>query len=359
MAMRIAIVGCGLIGHKRAKALPADVKLAAVADSNHSRAQQLAAQYPGCEVEPDWQSCVARRDVELIIIATVNAALAPVTLAAVRQGKHVLVEKPAARRASELRPAVEAASQAGVFVKVGFNHRFHPAFRKARELCDAGELGPLLYVRGRYGHGGRLGYEREWRADPEIAGGGELLDQGVHLIDLSRWFLGDFVEVWGQTATYFWKMSVEDNGFMALRTACGQTAWLHASCTEWKNLFCFEIFGRDGKLQIDGLGGSYGVERLSFYRMRPQMGPPETTIWEYPGEDISWSEEFRYFRDCIAAGRSPSGTLEDAVAALEVVEQIYGQSITHSVGQVEKPDHDRDSQAGKPDLRERELRKAI
>ncbi len=176
MAMRIAIVGCGLIGHKRAKALPADVKLAAVADSNHSRAQQLAAQYPGCEVEPDWQSCVARRDVELIIIATVNAALAPVTLAAVRQGKHVLVEKPAARRASELRPAVEAASQAGVFVKVGFNHRFHPAFRKARELCDAGELGPLLYVRGRYGHGGRLGYEREWRADPEIAGGGELLD---------------------------------------------------------------------------------------------------------------------------------------------------------------------------------------
>jgi predicted dehydrogenase len=325
MAMRVAIIGCGLIGHKRARALPADVKLAAVADTNHSRAQQLAAQFSGCEVEPDWQSCVARPDVDLVIVATVNAALAAVTLAAVRRGKHVLVEKPAARHADELRPAVQAARASGVLVKVGFNHRFHPALLKARELVDAGVLGPLLYVRGRYGHGGRIGYDREWRADPAIAGGGELLDQGVHLIDLSRWFLGDFVDVWGQTATYFWNMPVEDNGFLALRTARGQTAWLHASCTEWKNLFSFEIFGRDGKLQIDGLGGSYGVERLSFYRMLPQMGPPETTIWEYPGEDQSWRVEFGHFRDCLAAGRQPSGTLEDAIAALDVIEQVYRQ----------------------------------
>ena len=170
-------------------------------------------------------------------------------------------------------------------------------------LCDAGALGPLLYLRGRYGHGGRLGYDREWRADPAVAGGGELLDQGVHLIDLSRWFLGDFVEVAGRVGTYFWNMPVEDNGFSVLRTAAGQVAWLHASCTEWKNLFCFEIFGRDGKLQIDGLGGSYGVERLTFYRMLPQMGPPETTIWEYPGEDLSWPSRVRRISaTCIATG---------------------------------------------------------
>jgi predicted dehydrogenase len=325
MAMRVAIIGCGLIGHKRAKALPADVKLAAVADTNHPRAQQLAAQYSGCEVEPDWQSCVARSDIDLVVVSTVNAALAPVTLAAVQHGKHVLVEKPAARQAQELHPILRATREAGVFVKVGFNHRFHPALMKARVLCDAGEIGPLLYVRGRYGHGGRIGYEREWRADPDVAGGGELLDQGVHLIDLSRWFLGDFVEVQGHVATYFWKMPVEDNGFLSLRTAEGCTAWLHASCTEWKNQFCFEIFGRDGKLQIDGLGGSYGVERLSFYRMLPQMGPPETTIWEYPGEDQSWRAEFNDFRACIAAGRNPAGTLEDAIAALEAVEQVYQQ----------------------------------
>ena len=328
MAMRVAIIGCGLIGHKRAKALPTDVKLAAVADTNHARARQLAAEHPGCEVEPDWQSCVRRPDVNLVIISTVNAALAPVTLAAIGQSKHVLVEKPAARDADELRPASASAIDKGVLVKVGFNHRFHPAFVKARQLCDAGQLGPLLYIRGRYGHGGRIGYDREWRADPAIAGGGELLDQGVHLIDLSRWFLGDFVEVWGQTATYFWKMPVEDNGFLALKTAEGQTAWLHASCTEWKNLFSFELFGRDGKLQIDGLGGSYGVERLTFYRMLPQMGPPETTIWEYPGEDQSWRAEFEHFQTCIEQGRQPLGTLEDAVAALEVVEKVYRQATT-------------------------------
>src|SRR5208337_2911945 len=97
------------------------------------------------------------------------------------------------------------------------------------------------------------GNDKEWRADPEISGGGELIDQGVHLIDLSRWFLGDFEIVGGYTDTYFWNMPVDDNGFMALRTKENQMAWLQVSCTEWKNTFCFEIFGKYGKLQIDGL----------------------------------------------------------------------------------------------------------
>jgi predicted dehydrogenase len=321
--MRVAIVGCGLIGQKRARAL-GDSRLVATADLDPARARQLAAQYPGCAAVAEWRQAVERDDVDLVVVATTNDALTPVTLAAVRCGKHVLVEKPAARNATELAPLVGAAREAGVVVKVGFNHRFHPAFQKARALFDEGVLGPLMYIRARYGHGGRLGYDREWRADPAIAGGGELLDQGVHLIDLARWFAGDFTEVNGHAGTFFWKMPVEDNGFLFLKTAQGQVAWLHASCTEWKNLFCFEIFGRDGKLQIDGLGGSYGVERLSFYRMLPQMGPPETTIWEYPGEDTSWRAEFAHLVGCIARGCQPNGTLEDALATLEVVGKIYG-----------------------------------
>jgi predicted dehydrogenase len=323
--MRVAIVGCGLIGYKRARAL-GGCPLVAVADTQTARAQQLANQFPGCAAVSTWQEAVGRDDVDAVIVATTNDSLARVTLEAARRGKHVLVEKPAARSAAELRPVVEAARAAGVVVKVGFNHRFHPAFRRARALFDEGAVGPLLYVRGRYGHGGRLGYDREWRANPAIAGGGELLDQGVHLIDLARWFAGDFVEVSGHVATYFWDMPVEDNGFLALRTAYGQSAWLHASCTEWKNLFCFEIFGRDGKLQVDGLGGSYGVERLSHYRMLPQMGPPETTIWEYPGEDRSWHDEFAHFVQCVSTGRAPQGGLNDALAALEVVGEVYRQA---------------------------------
>jgi predicted dehydrogenase len=266
---------------------------------------------------------VSRPDVDAVVVATTNNALAAVTSAAVRNGKHVLVEKPAARQVDELAPVFQQAQAAGVVVKVGFNKRFHPAFVQARNLVDAGAIGPLLYVRGRYGHGGRLGYDKEWRADPAIAGGGELLDQGVHLIDLTRWFLGDIVDVQGHIATYFWKMPVEDNGFLFLRTAAGQVAWLHASCTEWKNLFCFEIFGRTGKLQIDGLGGSYGTERLSYYRMLPQLGPPETTMWEYPGEDNSWRDEFTHFIRCIKDGHAPNGDLGDALAALDIVAAVY------------------------------------
>lgn len=322
MSLRIAIVGCGLIGQKRARALGA-CRLVAVADTNRERAGMLAAQHPGCDASADWPAVVARGDVDLVIVATTNDGLAPISLAAIEHGKHVLVEKPAARSAAELRPLIPAAQHAGVAVKVGFNHRFHPAFQKARAIVDGGALGPLMYIRARYGHGGRLGYEREWRADPVIAGGGEMLDQGVHLIDLARWFMGDFAEVGGHVGTFFWNMAVEDNGFALLKTAQGQVAWLHASCSEWKNLFCFEIFGRDGKLQIDGLGGSYGVERLSFYRMLPQMGPPETTIWEYPGEDSSWRAEFEHLIGCIHDRRAPEGTLEDALAALDVVEQLY------------------------------------
>jgi predicted dehydrogenase len=208
---------------------------------------------------------------------------------------------------------------------VGFNHRFHRAFRKAREIFESGALGEMMFIRGRYGHGGRPGYEREWRADPRRSGGGELLDQGSHLIDLARWFLGDFENVRGAACTYFWDMPVEDNAFLLLETAIGQVAFLHASWTEWKNTFSFEICGRHGKLEISGLGGSYGTERLAYYRMLPQMGPPETSAWEYPMADDSWETEFAEFVEDIRAGRQPEPGLLDAQAALRIVERVYAQ----------------------------------
>ncbi len=325
--MRVAIVGCGLIGGKRAKSIAAlGHTVVATADAVPERAAQLAKAYPGCTSSPDWREVVTRSDVDAVVVATINDSLASITLGAVKAGKHVLVEKPAARSADELRPVAAAAKTAGVAVRVGFNHRFHPALRKARALVDEGAVGPLMFVRGRYGHGGRVGYDREWRADPALAGGGELLDQGVHLIDLTRWFLGDIEAASGFARTFYWDMPVEDNGFVCTRHAGGQVGWLHASCSEWKNLFCLEIYGKTGKLQIDGLGGSYGVERLAYYRMLPQMGPPETTIWEYPGEDSSWNAEWRDFENAVAGTRGMGASLEDAVAVLDVVASVYAQS---------------------------------
>lgn len=320
--MNVAIVGCGLIGQRRARAL-AGARLVACADLDRERAEALARQAPGARALADWQAAVDRSDVDVVVVCTTHDALAEIALAAVDGGKHVLVEKPAARRAAELEPVMAAAERRGRLVRVGFNHRYHAAFRKAREIVDGGALGDLLYARGRYGHGGRPGYEQEWRARPELSGGGELIDQGVHLIDLARWFLGDFTAVAGLVRTYFWDMPVEDNGFMLLTTARGQAAFLHASCTEWKNLFSFELFGRQGKLEVSGLGGSYGVERLALYQMRPELGPPDTTIWEYPMADRSWEIEFGEFREDIRLGRPPASGLRDAEAALRVVERLY------------------------------------
>jgi predicted dehydrogenase len=324
MKIGVAIVGCGLIGAKRAAAL-GQARLVACADLDPSRADQLASRTPGAMADR-VDRVIARPDVDVVIVATTNESLAPVAIAALDAGKHVLVEKPAARSVAELDLVAAASKRASRLVRVGFNHRYHPALQQARELVDAGALGPLMFIRGRYGHGGRVGYDREWRADPARSGGGELIDQGVHLIDLSRWFLGDFADVDGFAATYFWEMPVDDNGFLLLRTAGGQAAFLHVSCTEWKNLFSLEIYGRTGKLALDGLGGSYGTERLTYYKMLPQMGPPETTAWEYPRGDQSWALEWAEFLEDIRLEREPSAGLAAARAALDVVEKIYARS---------------------------------
>jgi predicted dehydrogenase len=325
--MNVGIIGCGLIGQKRAAALGPSAKLVAVADVVAERAEDLAARH-AAHVYADTAALLADPSIQVAIIATPHNQLAELALRAVQSGKHVLLEKPGARRASELEPARLEAERRGLCVHVGFNHRFHPALRKARELIDAGKLGPLFYIRGRYGHGGRIGYDREWRAQPEISGGGELLDQGAHLIDLASWYFGaEFSTVHGLTATYFWDMPVEDNAFLTLRTAAGQVAQLQVTWTEWKNLFSFEIVGRDAKLHIDGLGGSYGTERLAYYAMKPEMGPPDTTIWEYPGADTSWRQEWEHFRAEVAVKqvRCEPG-LVSTQAVLDVIEEVYRQN---------------------------------
>ena len=214
----------------------------------------------------------------------------------------------------------------GKLVRVGFNHRYHPTFVKAREIIAGPGFGDLMFIRGRYGHGGRIGYEQEWRADPVISGGGELLDQGMHLIDLSRSFLGDFPTVDGFASTMFWDMQVDDNAFMTLRTAQNQVAHLHVTWTEWKNMFSFEIYGKTAKVHIEGLGGSYGPERLSHYQMLPKMGPPDTVIYEYPPGDTSWAVEFDEFLEDIRLNRTPAASLRDAYEALKIVRAVYQQS---------------------------------
>jgi len=323
--LSVGLIGAGLVGQKRAANLPG-AKLVAVADLAFDRARALA-KTMHAEAVWAWEDLVKRDDLDAVIVSTTHEALTPCAIAALECGKHVLIEKPAGRNPEDLRRLLQAAQQSKKIVRVGFNHRFHPGFQKAKTILYKGGIGPLMYIRARYGHGGRLGYEKEWRADPKRSGGGELLDQGVHLIDLCRWLGGDWQLTWGKAKTFFWPMPVEDNGFLFLESPDhARAAFLHASCTEWKNLFDFEIFGKTGKLQVLGLGRSYGTEELRYYKMKPKMGPPHLATYAFAEEDSSWGREFKAFLKEIAGQKTDLGTLEDAQQALDLVSQTYDQS---------------------------------
>jgi len=320
-----AIVGCGLIGAKRATFLPRGL-LGYACDIDLEKAREVANRYEGCIATDNLGLVLDDARVLGVIVAVANASLAPVTIEAVRHGKHVLVEKPGAISVRELEEVSEATELSGSLVRVGYNHRYHATFRKVYQLIQSEDLGAMMFIRGRYGHGGRPDYNREWRADPALSGGGELIDQGVHLIDLARLFMGDFVQIDGHAVTYFWDMPVDDNAFLSLRTREGKTAWLHVSSTEWKNLFSFEIYFKHAKLHVEGLGGSYGLERLYYYKMLPEMGPPETIIYEFPHGDNSWALELKEFFEDIALHRTPIPGLKEGRKTLQIVEAIYRKS---------------------------------
>jgi predicted dehydrogenase len=351
--LRVGVIGCGLIGRRRAEVIrrSPDDKLVIVADVDEGRAKSLASEM-GCLATTDWQEVIARDDVNAVVVSTTNKWLAPITIAALQNGKHVLVEKPMARNLTEAEQVLQAAAcHPRSVVAVGFNHRHHPAIWKAHELCNYGAIGPLMFIRAVYGHGGRPGYDKEWRADPDLAGGGELLDQGVHIIDLCCWFLGNFADAHGVTATYFWGNDggsqtvnggqrsavsgrLEDNAFALLRTADGRVAQFHTSWTQWKNRFTLEVFGRDGYVRVDGLGGSYGPERLEVGRRKQEGGPPEVEILEFPGPDLSWQAEWQEFTSAIRKGRQPLASAEDGLQAMRLVAAIYESARTGQVVKV-------------------------
>ena len=332
MSLGVAIVGAGLIGRKRAAALQKlhGSELKAVVDVNRTAAEALSRDFGG-RVLARWQDALDADEVGIVVVSTTNRFLAEISTAALTAGKHVLCEKPLGRNATESALILNAVKRSGKLLKTGFNHRLHPALARARELHQQGRIGELMYLRCRYGHGGRPGYEREWRASKELCGGGEMLDQGVHVVDLFRWFAGDFSEAVGFVPTCFWDMEVEDNAFALFRTDRGVTASMHTSWTQWKNLFSFEVFGKDGYLIVEGLGGSYGVETLRIGHRRPEGGAPEEQSVVFEGPDTSWESEWLEFLQAIAEARCPVGDAWDGHQANRMIEAVYRSAEQGSV----------------------------
>ena len=323
--LRVGIVGCGLIGRKRAEALRSDDELVGCTDVVREAAAALAADFGGRPCS-DLEELLALAP-DVVVVATSHDRLAELAGIALEAGAHVLVEKPAGLGTAEIDGLSAVASRAARYVKVGFNHRFHPALARAAAEVHSGDHGALMYLRGRYGHGGRPGYDREWRADPARSGGGELIDQGMHLLDLSHWIAGPLPLHSALLRTHFWNTQVDDNAVLVLGEHASRTApWalLHVSWTEWKNTFSFEVYCRNAKLQVDGLVRSYGPQTLRIYRMGPELGPPELEELAFEPEDVSWKAEWEHFASVLAGETELLlGSLEDARYAWERVEEAY------------------------------------
>ena len=297
MKFQVGLIGCGLIGKKRLINIGKYGKIVSLCDKNFYKAKKLATNVKEkIELYNNWKNLIDKSSSEIIIISTIHSELSKILIYCIKKNKHVLVEKPGAIDPNQLLRATKLLKNKNLLIHVGYNHRFHNSILKAQEILKKNIIGDLMYIKSSYGHGGRLNYEKEWRMNPKISGGGELIDQGSHIIDLSNLILGDPIKVNSKLTTSFWKTKVDDNAFLILTYKKNKIAFLHASCSEWKNFFEFQIYGKKGKILISGKGGSYGQERLILYKMKKKMGKPSVKEYIFnENNNNSWEKEINNF----------------------------------------------------------------
>lgn len=322
--MRVGIIGTGLQFSRRAPVIKEwpDAQLIAIASLHYEDAIKAAEQF-NCNAYKTWEEVVNLPDLDVILVCTPPHVHAEISIKALKAGKHVLCEKPLSKTISEAEEMVKVANASGLVLKCGFNHRHHPAIWNAKQIIDSGILGKTLFGRCIYGICGRPGYEKEWRANPEMASGGHFIEQGSHVIDLFRWFLGEITEIACMTSNlYFKDQSLDDNGMAIFKTVSGTMASMHTSLTQWKNLFHFEVYCEDGYISVEGLGASYDTEKLIVGK-REFSGPFNYSVTEYRGRDISWTEEWREFLTAIKNGTTPMGSGEDGLACMKIALHGY------------------------------------
>ena len=321
---QVAIIGAGLQATRRIVPISEskDWEVGCIVDRDPKKAANLAAKV-NARSATDWRSVLSDERIEAALVLTYPDTHAEISTALLQAGKDVLCEKPLTRTIEEARALVMTAKSTGRILKCGFNHRHHPALAEAQRIVSSGQIGKPLFGRGRYGIGGRMGVEKEWRSDPKIVSGGQLMEQGIHLVDLFRWMVGDFKRVTGFVSTTCFPIApLEDNGFLLLETESGVICSVHSSITQWTNLFEFELFGDKGAVQVEGLGASYGVEKLRVSLHDP-TGPFSHRTVEYRGGDVSWKAEWEEFVRAISERRAPLGNGDDGLRAMEIVMAAY------------------------------------
>jgi predicted dehydrogenase len=280
----------------------------------------------------NWQECLLTQSLEAVVICTYNSDIAEMVCRALTNGLHVFSEKPPGRNINETKMMEFAHQDSGLVLKFGFNHRYHNSIIEAKTLIDNKLLGDLVCARGVYGKAGTPEFEHEWRSDPVISGGGILLDQGIHMMDLLCFFCGSFTDVQSSVNQLVWReLETEDSAFAILKTNDGKVASLHSSSIQWKHKFDLDLICTNGGISLNGLltaTKSYGEEQITYYqkdlmRKTGKLGNPiEHTMCFY--EDNSWDYEMSEFYDAVINGISiKNGTIDDALRVMELINRVY------------------------------------
>lgn len=329
--IKVAIAGFGKIGQVRAKELKRNEHTELVAVYDISKPKNLESNIQFCSSYEELLSL----DVDAVFVCAFNNVLADYTTQALESGKHVFCEKPPARTSDELKSVIDTEEKHGLVLKYGFNHRYHYSVIEAKKIIDSGAMGKLLWLRGVYGKAGSIDYDKNWRNYKEISGGGILIDQGIHMLDLIRYFSGQkFSNISSLVTNSFWNIEAEDNVFAIMQSDCNVIAQIHSSATQWRHKFLLEMCFEEGYVNLDGiLSGtrSYSPEKLiigkrEFEDITFAMGKPrESTIW-FENDD-SWKLEVDEFVDAILYDKPIlNGTSNDAYETLKLVESIYEHS---------------------------------
>ena len=323
--LRMGIVGLGKMGKLRAQTIRQNPKTVLISATDPNPPKSGLEDVQLCA---DYKAVIAS-DVDAVFVCTPNRFAPDVVVAALNAGKHVFCEKPPGRTLADVERILAAErGNPGLILKFGFNHRYHFGITEAKRIVDSEQYGKILWMRGIYGKGESSAQGEEWRNDPSIAGGGILLDQGIHMIDLFRFFCGDFTEIKSMCSSAYWNTPMEDNAFALLRDRAGRVAMLHSSFNQWKHRFTLEIYMSDGYVQVDGMPStsrSYRDEWISHARKHTGFAignPPE--ISTFCNTDPSWELELAEFANCIESGVPiRNGNSNDAYEAMRIVHAIY------------------------------------